>query len=116
MKKLLSSTAAIILAVIMLVFPVTANAAVSGKWPVQPEFTIITTNFDSRRNVTDSGYHNGIDIQADGGSNIYAAHDGTVTFSGWMDAYGYTVTLLCADEELSAYLADGPICGDGFLF
>ena len=33
-----------------------------------------------------------------------------------MDAYGYTVTLLCADEELSAYLADGPICGDGFLF
>lgn len=105
MKKLLSSTAAIILAVIMLVFPVTANAAVSGKWPVQPEFTIITTNFDSRRNVTDSGYHNGIDIQADGGSNIYAAHDGTVTFSGWMDAYGYTVILWHSDLGVYTFYA-----------
>lgn len=32
-----------------------------------------------------------------------------------MDVYGYTVTLLCADEELAPYL-EGDIAGDGFLF
>ncbi|MBQ6373841.1 MAG: dihydroxyacetone kinase subunit DhaK [Clostridia bacterium] len=31
-----------------------------------------------------------------------------------MDRYGYTVTLLCADDELAACL-DGTLCGDGFL-
>ena len=30
------------------------------------------------------------------------------------DSYGYTVTLLCADEELQRYLK-GTLCGDGFL-
>ena len=31
-----------------------------------------------------------------------------------MDRYGYTVTLLCADEEIAPFL-EGTICGDGFL-
>ena len=30
------------------------------------------------------------------------------------DTYGYTVTLLCADDELAPYL-DAPVVGDGFL-
>ena len=32
-----------------------------------------------------------------------------------MDVYGYTVTLLCADDEIAPYL-EGDIAGDGFLF
>ena len=31
------------------------------------------------------------------------------------DTYGYTVTLLCADDEIASYLEGEPICGDGFL-
>ena len=31
-----------------------------------------------------------------------------------MDCYGYTVTLLCADQEIAPYL-EGTLCGDGFL-
>jgi len=31
------------------------------------------------------------------------------------DTYGYTVTLLCADDEIAPYLAGEPTCGDGFL-
>jgi dihydroxyacetone kinase len=30
------------------------------------------------------------------------------------DTYGYTVTLLCADDEIAPYL-DAPVVGDGFL-
>ena len=31
------------------------------------------------------------------------------------DTYGYTVTLLCADEEIAGCLEGDPVCGDGFL-
>ena len=82
MKKLISGALAVLTAVIMALFPITAKAAVSGVWPVEPKFKTITTYFDPNRNVSDaSGYHNAIDIQADGGSNIYAAYNGKVTFA-----------------------------------
>ena len=41
-----------------------------------------------------------------------------VRVGGYMqvtDTYGYTVTLLCADDEIASYLEGEPICGDGFL-
>ena len=41
-----------------------------------------------------------------------------VRVGGYMqvtDTYGYTVTLLCADEEIASYLEGEPVCGDGFL-
>ena len=31
------------------------------------------------------------------------------------DLYGYTVTLLCADDEIAPYLEGEPVSGDGFL-
>ena len=75
MKKLISGALAVLTAVIMALFPITAKAAVSGVWPVEPKFKTITTYFDPNRNVSDaSGYHNAIDIQADGGLS------GTQTF------------------------------------
>lgn len=102
MKKLISGALAVLTAVIMALFPITAKAAVSGVWPVEPKFKTITTYFDPNRNVSDaSGYHNAIDIQADGGSNIYAAYNGKVTFAGWLDGYGYTAVVWHSD--LSVY-------------
>lgn len=41
-----------------------------------------------------------------------------VRVGGYMqvtDTYGYTVTLLCADDEIAPYLEGAPVCGDGFL-
>ena len=102
MKKLLCGLTAVCMIIVMLVVPMPARAAVPGYWPVQPEFKVITTEFDERRNISDSsGYHNAIDIQADGGSNVYAAYAGVVNYSGWLDAYGYTVVIW--HESLGVY-------------
>ena len=41
-----------------------------------------------------------------------------VRVGGYMqvtDTYGYTVTLLRADDELAGYLDGDPVCGDGFM-
>jgi len=38
-------------------------------------------------------YHAGVDLAADFGDPIYAATAGTVTYSGWMQGYGYTVMI-----------------------
>lgn len=37
--------------------------------------------------------HSGIDYAAPGGTPIYAAEDGVVLTSGWINGYGYTVTI-----------------------
>jgi murein DD-endopeptidase MepM/ murein hydrolase activator NlpD len=53
-------------------------------WPV--EGPVIST-FGQRSR----GWHAGIDITADMGSQIYAAAPGTVIYSGWIRAYGQVV-------------------------
>ena len=49
-----------------------------------PACGVLTSAFGSRRGRR----HTGIDIGADSGSDILAAADGTVTFSGYADGYG----------------------------
>ncbi|MBP5581886.1 MAG: peptidoglycan DD-metalloendopeptidase family protein [Ruminococcus sp.] len=93
---------------LMMIYPfgLSAHAAVYAVWPTEPRFKNITTYFDSTRNVNDgSGYHNGIDIEADGGSNIYAAVGGKVVASEWMDAYGYTVIIQHPDLGVYTFYA-----------
>lgn len=53
-------------------------------WPVQGE---VSSEFGRR------GWrqHEGIDIRAPRNASIQSAHDGVVTFSGWMRGYGQTV-------------------------
>ncbi len=51
---------------------------------VNPACGVLTSAFGSRRGRR----HTGIDIGADSGSDILAAADGTVTFSGYADGYG----------------------------
>jgi len=55
-------------------------------WPV--EGPVIST-FGQRSR----GWHAGIDISAEVGSQIYAAAPGTVVYSGWIRAYGQVVKL-----------------------
>ena len=110
MKKTFKNTLAAVLAgAVICTAPASllnSFAAVNAVWPTQPEFTIITTPFDPMRNVNNvSGYHNAIDIQADYGTNIYAACPGTVNYAGWLDGYGYIVILYHADLGVYTFYA-----------
>ena len=93
---------------ILMIYPfgLSAHAAAYAVWPTEPKFKNITTYFDAARNTNDvSGYHNGIDIEADGGSNIYAAVGGKVVAAEWMDAYGYTVIIQHPDLGVYTFYA-----------
>ncbi|MCR4637947.1 peptidoglycan DD-metalloendopeptidase family protein [Ruminococcus sp.] len=93
---------------ILMIYPfgLSAHAAAYAVWPTEARFKNITTYFDAARNVNDvSGYHNGIDIEADGGSNIYAAVGGKVVSAEWMDAYGYTVIIQHPDLGVYTFYA-----------
>ena len=82
------------------------NAVPYGVWPTEPSYRNITTYFDSGRNVNDvSGYHNGIDIEANGGSSIFAVCDGQVISADWMGGYGYMVILYHADLGVYTFYA-----------
>ncbi len=79
-----------------------ANAAVAALWPVEPEFTEITTKFDYNRNTGGLyGGHNAIDIPADANSNIYAPIAGVCVSAGWMGDYGNLIVL--RHESLGIY-------------
>lgn len=47
--------------------------------------------------------HNGIDIAANIGDPVKAALDGVVTYSGWMDGYGYLIKLNHGDDIETLY-------------
>ena len=47
--------------------------------------------------------HKGLDISASKGKNVYAALDGTVTYSGWNGGYGYLVVIQHDDKTATAY-------------
>ncbi|MBR5512387.1 MAG: peptidoglycan DD-metalloendopeptidase family protein [Ruminococcus sp.] len=79
-----------------------ANAAVAALWPVEPEFTEITTQFNPNRNTGGVyGGHNGIDVPADANSDIYAVVGGTCVSAGWMGDYGNLIIL--RHENLGVY-------------
>lgn len=47
--------------------------------------------------------HKGIDISSPKGTDVYAALDGTVTYSGWQNGYGYIVIIKHSDTVSTAY-------------
>ena len=63
-------------------------------WPT-PGFTTITSYFGYRNAPTSgaSSYHSGIDIGAPEGTKILAIFSGTVTYTGFSGAGGFTVTV-----------------------
>jgi murein DD-endopeptidase MepM/ murein hydrolase activator NlpD len=65
-------------------------------WPV--EGPVIST-FGQRSR----GWHAGIDITADIGSEIYAAAAGTVVYSGWIRAYGQVIKIQHSNGFITLY-------------
>lgn len=63
-------------------------------WPT-PGYTTITSQFGPRNSpiTSHSSFHHGIDIGAPMGTNIIAIFSGTVTFTGFNGANGFTVTI-----------------------
>ena len=56
--------------------------------------------------------HQGIDIGADSGSPIFASMSGTVTHSGWLDGYGYTIILQHTDNTKTLYAHCSTLCAE----
>ena len=63
-------------------WPVPASSRISS------EYGYRTSPISGRRE-----FHNGLDIPAPYGSAIVATEAGTVTYSGWMNGYGYTIII-----------------------
>lgn len=91
----------------------TPPAPASGKlrWPV---VNIVTSEFGMRWGRP----HQGLDINADTGTAVYAAAAGTVLSAGTMDGYGIQVTLQHANGLTTRYAhfsatALGLVAGDG---
>ena len=113
MKNVIKRAAAVLLVMAMLFtvqicapFGGSAHAAVYAVWPTDPKYKNITTYFNPQRNVNDvSGYHNAIDIEAAGGSNIYAAYGGEVISADWKGAYGNMVIIYHEDLKVYTFYA-----------
>lgn len=105
-SAVLVSIALIFMSQIWLPFAGRAYAAVYGVWPTEPSYKNITTYFNPARNTNDvSGYHNGADIEANGGTNIYAVYAGKVVASDWMGGYGYMVIIQHLDLGVYTFYA-----------
>lgn len=71
------------------------DKSVNGIYLAQKPVTgVITSRFGSRESIR-SYPHNGLDIAAPYGTNIKAAANGTVTFSGYNGSYGNLVIVDC---------------------
>lgn len=112
MKNFIRRAAAVLLSITMIftvsmfVPTLNAKAAVYAVWPTEAKYKNITTYFDPARNTYDtSDHHNAIDIEAAGGSNIYAAYGGEVISADWKDAYGYMVILYHSDLGVYTFYA-----------
>ena len=67
---------------------------------------VVTSPFGPR----ERNDHQGIDIGADTGTSIFASMRGTVTHSGWLDGYGYTIILQHADNTETLYAHCNSLC------
>ncbi len=61
-------------------------------WPVSG---VVSSHYGYRVHPISGEYsmHNGLDISADKGSDIYAAYDGVVTSAGYSNSYGYYIII-----------------------
>ncbi|KXG76391.1 Murein DD-endopeptidase MepM [Fervidicola ferrireducens] len=77
-------------------------AATPSIWPVQGS---ITSHFGYRRSPFGKSmeFHDGIDIAAPYGSEVRAAADGRVIFSGYKSGYGYMVEINHGYGHVTAY-------------
>ena len=62
----------------------------------------ITSGFGIIR--SDGAYHQGIDIRADVGADVYAARPGTVYRSGWNDSMGNYISIYHGKNSAGKYI------------
>ncbi|WP_051623539.1 peptidoglycan DD-metalloendopeptidase family protein [Clostridium hydrogeniformans] len=80
-----------------------------SKNPINEEVAFLAPPSRGINNVTSNfGYrwgkqHNGVDIAGNTGDPIFAALDGTVTFSGWQDGYGKVLKINHGDNIETIY-------------
>jgi murein DD-endopeptidase MepM/ murein hydrolase activator NlpD len=82
-----------------LVIPDTRNSSISSYSFIWPLNGPITSQFGIRNLRGRRDYHTGIDIDASTGALIKAANSGKVSFSGYINGYGYVVII----EHSSGY-------------
>jgi len=70
--------------------------AVEFAWPVEG---LVASWFGRRR----TGWHAGIDIQAEGGRSVLAAAAGSVAFSGWAPYYGRVIKIQHLNGFVTVY-------------
>lgn len=100
MKRIFSIVLTLVLVMTVIPVRLSADAAVQAMWPVDSEYTTISTYFDESRNYSSYG-HNAIDIPADYYSDIYSPIDGECVSAGWMGDYGNLIILW--HESLGVY-------------
>ncbi len=65
--------------------------------PPVPQSTLVWPTNSNKITVLDrysgGSLHGGIDIEKSGGTDVYAAADGTVAFAGYYDSYGNTIVI-----------------------
>jgi murein DD-endopeptidase MepM/ murein hydrolase activator NlpD len=85
----------------------------SSGW-ARPAVGVITSGFGMRVNPVDGGYrlHNGTDLAHGCNVPIYAAHGGTVTYSGWDGGLGNFIQIKNDDKYSTGY---GHIVNGGLL-
>jgi murein DD-endopeptidase MepM/ murein hydrolase activator NlpD len=85
----------------------------SSGW-ARPAAGVISSGFGMRVNPVDGGYrlHNGTDLAAGCGVPIYAAHSGTVSYSGW---YGGLGNFIQIQDDATYATGYGHIMNGGLL-
>lgn len=76
-----------------LLIPNVRNSAISSRSFMWPLNGLITSQFGMRTLGGRRDYHTGIDIDGRTGDPIRAAENGKVSFSGFLNGYGYTVII-----------------------
>lgn len=77
------------------------SAAVRMVWPTSSK--IVTQEFGNKSSRYVSGRHTGMDIGGRSGDQVWAAHDGKVTYAGWKGAYGNTVEIVHPSGLITSY-------------
>lgn len=72
------------------------------EWPL-PGYTKISSYFGKRKSPTTgaSSSHKGVDIPAPEGTSFIAIIDGEITFTGFLGAGGYTITITHENYKIS---------------
>lgn len=86
-------------------YATTAKPASNGMWPLPAEYRTITSPFGMRYHPVYHKWinHDGIDISAPEGTQVFVAQPGTVLFCGWDGDYGNLIIVSHSDGSSTYY-------------